>query len=170
MQTKFGDSIYHEILKDDLATIQNGVQDLDLHFDESLRFILAIPEDMSSFAYGSGKWTLSEVIGHLLDARIVFLNRLMYVVREEKVPLLSFDEQLWTQNSGYKEISITQLAAIYESGSRLIRAMVKVLPEGALERVGVANNIEITAEEILLYLIAHEKHHFKVIQERYLKN
>jgi uncharacterized damage-inducible protein DinB len=170
VMTKFKDSIFHQILKDELATIENGVGDLAIHFEESLKFIQRVPEEMATSAYESGKWTVSEVIGHLLDTRVVFLNRLMYVVRGEQAPLLSFDEQLWINNSGHQKLTIKELAFLYQCGSQLIHATVKTLPDQALSKVGIANHIEITAEEILLYLIAHEKHHFKVIADRYLRH
>ncbi len=165
---KFKDSIYHDILKHDLASIQNGIEDLALHCDQSLRFIQAIPRAKLAFAYAPGKWTVAQVVGHLLDTRIVFLNRILYVARGEKIPLPPFDEQIWVANGGYSRLGLDEMASIYSDGARLFQSMINALPPGSLGREGVANGVTITVEEIVLYLMAHEKHHLKVVAERYL--
>lgn len=165
---KFKDSIYHDILKDELASIQNGIEDLALHCDQSLRFIQAIPRSKIAFAYAPGKWTVAQVVGHLLDTRIVFLNRILYVARGEKIQLPPFDEQIWVENGGYSRLGLDELASIYSDGARLFQSMINALPPGSLDREGVANGITITVEEIVLYLMAHEMHHLNVVAERYL--
>ncbi len=166
---KFKDSIYHDILKNDLASIQNGIEDLALHCDQSLRFIQAIPRAKLPFAYAPGKWTVAQVVGHLLDTRIVFLNRILYVARGEKIPLPPFDEQIWVENGGYSRLGLDDLASIYSDGARLFQSTINTLPPGSLGREGVANGVTITVEEIVLYLMAHEKHHLNVVAERYLE-
>jgi uncharacterized damage-inducible protein DinB len=165
---KFVDSIYHDILKAELARIPNGVEDLTFHCDQSLRFIQAIPRAKLAFAYAPGKWTVAQVVGHLLDTRIVFLNRILYVARGEKIALPNFDEQIWVANGGYSRLGLDELTSIYSDGARLFQSMINALPPGSLGREGVANGVTITVEEIVLYLMAHEMHHLNVIAERYL--
>jgi uncharacterized damage-inducible protein DinB len=165
---KFRDSIYYSILKDDLALIKAGVAELAEHFTSSLRFIQSIPADKIGFAYGPGKWSVAQVIGHLSDTQTVFLNRILYISRGQSVALYPFDEQLWVGSAGHESLDREKLLNLYESGARHVQTVIASLPAGSLARAGVANGIEITVEEIILYLMAHEKHHLQVIRDRYL--
>ena len=69
---------------------------------------------------------------------------------------------------GHNKLGREALLSIYASGAKHVSAVVETLPSGSLAKRGVANNVDISVEEILLYLMAHEKHHLKVIRERYL--
>jgi uncharacterized damage-inducible protein DinB len=164
----FRDSIYHAILKDDLPLIRGGVRDLASHFSSSLVFIQSIPADRLGFAYAPGKWTVAQVIGHLSDTQTVFLNRILYISRGQSVALYPFDEQAWVESAGHDELGREKLLNLYESGAAHVQSVVAGLSPGSLGREGVANGVEITVEEIILYLMAHEKHHLRVIRERYL--
>jgi uncharacterized damage-inducible protein DinB len=165
---KFRDSIYHSILKDDLALIRDGVQDLASHFASSLSFIQSIPAAKLGFAYAPGKWTLAQVIGHLSDTQTVFLNRILYISRGQSVALYPFDEQLWVARAGHDALGREKLLELYGSGAAHVKSVVAGLSPESLKREGVANGVEITVEEIILYLMAHEKHHLRVLRERYL--
>ncbi|MEO6094856.1 MAG: DinB family protein [Fibrobacteria bacterium] len=165
---KFRDSIYYAILKDDLALLRGGVLDLGSHFSSSLVFIQSIPADRLGFAYAPGKWTVSQVLGHLSDIQTVFLNRALYISRGQSVALYPIEEQLWVGSAGHAELGREKLLDLYASGAAHVQSVVSSLPPGSLAREGVANEVEITAEEVILYLMAHEMHHLRVIRERYL--
>ena len=165
---KFIDSPYHAILKDDLPLIRGGTAHLPAHFSESLAFLQSIPAARLAHAYAPGKWTIAQLIGHLSDTQTVFLNRILYISRGQQVALHPFDEQTWVDTGGHNQVGREALMGLYASGAAHCAAVIEALPAGSLEREGLANNVEITVEEIILYLMAHEKHHLKVIRERYL--
>jgi uncharacterized damage-inducible protein DinB len=165
---KFRDSIYYSILKDDLALIPNGIKGLASHFSSSLVFIQSIPADKLGFAYAPGKWTVAQVIGHLSDSQTVFLNRILYISRGQSVAHYPFDEQTWVGSAGHDGLGRESLLNLYESGAAHAQSVVASLSSDSLRREGVANAVEITVEEIILYLMAHEKHHLRVIRDRYL--
>jgi hypothetical protein len=165
---KFKDSLYHTLLKDDLPLIPNVTRHLPAHFSESLSFLHSIPAAKLSHAYAPGKWTIAQLIGHLSDTQAVFLNRILYIARGEPVPLHPFDEQIWVRNGGHNGLGREALLSIYENGAAHLSAVIGALPQESLAKSGIANNVEITVEEIILYLMAHEKHHLRVIRERYL--
>ena len=165
---KFIDSPYHAILKDDLPQIPGGTAHLSAHFTESLAFLQSIPAEKLAHAYAPGKWTISQLIGHLSDTQTVFLNRILYISRGQHVALHPFDEQTWVTSGGHNHLEREALLNLYATGASHCAAVIESLPAGSLKREGLANNVEITVEEIILYLMAHEKHHLKVIRERYL--
>jgi DinB family protein len=165
---KFIDSPYHALLENDLPLIKGGVAHLPAHFSESLAFLQTIPAARLGHAYAPGKWTIAQLIGHLSDTQTVFLNRILYIARGQDVAHYPFDEQIWVGSGGHDGLGRDALLGLYASGSAHCQAVIESLPAGSLERQGLANQLEITVEEIALYLMAHEKHHLKVIRERYL--
>ena len=165
---KFIDSPYHALLKDDLPLILGGVAHLSVHFSESLAFLQTSPAARLGHAYAPGKWTIAQLIGHISDTQTVFLNRILYIARGQNVALYPFDEQIWIGSGGHDGLGRDALLDLYASGASHCRAVIESLPAGSLKREGLANQVEITVEEIVLYLMAHEKHHLRVIRERYL--
>ncbi len=166
--TRFKDSIYHAILKDDLAGIQNGLRDLPRHFAAGLEAIHSIPAAKFTHSYAPGKWTVAQVIGHLSDTQTVFLNRILYIARGEKAELHPFDEGLWVGNAGHNNLGREAILSLYAAGAAHVQTVVDAMPPESVAREGIANHVVITVEEIILYLMAHERHHLKVIRERYL--
>jgi hypothetical protein len=167
-EVKFIDSPYHAILKDDLPLIKGGAAHLSAHFTESLAFLQSIPPSRLGHAYAPGKWNVAQLIGHLSDTQTVFLNRILYIARGQNVALHPFDERIWVGSGGHDGLDRDALLGLYESGAAHCQAVIESLPRESLKREGLANQVEITVEEIILYMMAHEKHHFKVIRERYL--
>jgi hypothetical protein len=168
IKMKFIDSPYHAILKDDLPLIQGGIAHIPAHFAESLAFLESIPAAKIGHAYAPGKWTIAQLIGHLSDTQTVFLNRILYIARGQNVAHYPFDEQIWIGSGGHNGLGREALLGLYAGGAAHCRAVIESLPKESLKREGLANNMEITVEEIIFYLMAHEKHHLKVIRERYL--
>lgn len=165
---KFQESIFHRILAAELAELGDPAAALPGHFREGRAFVSGLPEARRSHAYAPGKWTVAQVVGHVVDTQLVFLGRILFIARGQPAALPSFDEGAWVETSGHREKSLMELAAIYERGTALLEALVASLPAGALAREGTANGIEIRGEEVLAYLIAHERHHFQVLKSRYL--
>jgi uncharacterized damage-inducible protein DinB len=168
MTIPFRDSIFHQILADDLAKLGDPAAELAPHFATSQTFLEFLPEAKAHHAYAPGKWTVSQVIGHLLDTRAVFLSRLLYIARGESIPLPGFDEQLWVRTAAHDTLDLPALRALWKAGADLLTLTVRSLPAPSLDNSGNANGITITVREILLYLIAHEKHHLRILSERYL--
>jgi uncharacterized damage-inducible protein DinB len=167
MTTRFKDSVFHRILEEELATLGDPAAALPVHNAEVQAFLGGLPEAKRGFAYAPGKWTLGQVVGHLADAQLVFLGRILFIARGQDAALPGFDEDRWIVSSGHGEKSLAELRDLLARGAALAEALVKSLPPGALSREGVANGILITPSEVLAYLIAHEKHHLRVIRERY---
>lgn len=168
MATLFRDSIFQKILAEELSQLGDARQALAPHFDAMTRFLAALPEAKAAHAYAPGKWTVSEVIGHLLDTRLVFLNRLLYISRGEARPLPGFDEGLWVREAGHAALPFAALRDLHQAGAAFASATLASLPAGSFSRSGEANGVLITGEEILRYLIAHETHHLRVLRDRYL--
>jgi uncharacterized damage-inducible protein DinB len=164
---RFTDSPFHRILADELAVLGDPVAELPRQRAGYLDFLSSLPESLASHAYAPGKWTVSQVVGHLADTQLVFLGRILFFARGQGTALPGFDEGTWVEASGHRGLSLARLREIHAAGSAAVAALVASLPPGALSREGEANGVRIRVDEILSYLIAHERHHVKVLRERY---
>jgi uncharacterized damage-inducible protein DinB len=165
---RFVDSPFHRILAEELAGLGDPVEALPRHQAGYLDFLAGIPETLVSHAYAPGKWTVGQVVGHLADTQLVFLGRILFIARGQKSALPGFDEASWAETSGHRGFSLARLREIHAAGAAAVAALVASLPPGTLALEGDANGVQIRVDEILCYLIAHERHHVKVLRERYL--
>ena len=131
-------------------------------------FKKAIPQDKIDFRYAEGKWSVKEIVGHLLDNERVMAYRALSISRNEKQSLPGFDENDYIRESNYSKRNyaglVDELRKVRESNL----PMFKSFSEEILDRRGIANNSEVTVRAILFIIAGHELHHIRIIKERYL--
>jgi hypothetical protein len=135
---------------------------------ETNNFLKTIPAEKEDFRYAPEKWMLKEVVGHVSDTERVLCYRAMRFSRNDSTVLSGFDENTYVPNSNFKNISLEEISeeksAIRQSNILLFKNM----NEEMLDRKGTANKMELSARALLFFIVAHERHHLKVIKERYL--
>lgn len=138
------------------------------HIRQTGDFFAALPEAKSDFAYAPGKWTVRQVVAHMLDVHIVFHYRAMCIARGESQSLLPFDENTYAAYWLNSQATLAQLAQAYHAMSRASLTLGSLLTPEAWARRGIANRIRISPELIYRATMGHEAHHQRVLQERYL--
>jgi len=127
----------------------------------------SFPKAMGDFTYQPGKWTVKEVIGHLIDTERVMAYRAMCIARDEKQLLPGFDQDDYVKSGNFKKRDLFDL--VYEF--RLLREsnmlLVKGLDKEVLSKRGTANNKEVTVLALFYIIVGHEKHHVNVLVDRY---
>jgi hypothetical protein len=135
---------------------------------EFVTFIERIPEEKLHSAYAMGKWTIAEVILHIIDAERVFQYRALRFLRNDKTPLPGFDQDFYVKNSDASTRSrkslISEFMAVREASITLFLN----LDNEALTRSGVASNIEWTVAALGFVICGHQKHHQQIMSQRYL--
>ncbi|MBM3923079.1 MAG: DinB family protein [Sphingomonadales bacterium] len=131
-------------------------------------FFNTLPEERGSFAYAPDKWTLKQVIQHLLDVERIFVYRLLWIVRGGQGSLPGFDENQFAMKGTATNRLLQDLCeewlALRESTDRLIVH----LDSTALQQKGMANNSLISVKALSYIIYGHVLHHMSVIKERYL--
>ena len=153
-----------------ITALQNVelIEELEICLHDFIRFVQNIPMDKFDFRYAEGKWTIKDIIQHLIDAERVFSYRAMRISRNDKTPLPGFEENDYVDNTNANGRSIqdllTELSAVRQSTLLLFKSF----SDEQLGRMGVASNAEVSTRAIGFIIIGHQKHHQKVFQERYL--
>ena len=125
-------------------------------------------EHRGNFCYANGKWTVKEVVGHLLDTERVFAYRALCIARGEKKSLPGFDQNDYVKEGNFNRRELFDLnyefRLLRESNLLLFRTFT---PE-MLKLKGFANESSVTVLAILFMIAGHEKHHMNVLREKYM--
>ena len=152
------------------------VKDIDL--PEALRYaakevqdlLASIPEEKGLYRYDDDKWTVKEVLNHMMDAERVFAYRALRFARNDETPLLPFDENAYAPLANAHARTIRQLASeLQRLRASTIDLYASFSPE-MLKREGTASNKKISVLNLGYIIAGHDLHHIKVLKERYLKD
>ncbi len=130
--------------------------------------ISKIPEDKEDYVYAEGKWTIKEIIGHIIDTERVLGYRAMRFARKDKTPLPGYDENHYVANANFKKQTLYSLGHEFAIVREANLALFKVWDEEALSQVGVANEMDVSVRAMLFMIAGHATHHMGVIKTKYL--
>ncbi|HUF14008.1 MAG TPA: DinB family protein [Longimicrobiales bacterium] len=119
-------------------------------------------------AYAEGKWTLKEVVGHVIDAERVFALRMMRFGRGDTTPLPSFDEDAYTPAGEFGTRTLDSLIEEFIAVRNATIHLIRGLPESAWTRRGVASGFEVSVRALAHIIAGHELHHRAILEHRYL--
>ncbi len=117
--------------------------------------------------YAPGKWSVKEVLGHLIDCERVFTYRAMRFARGDGTELPGFDENAWVPEGRFDDRPVAELAAEFGAVREASIAMFRGLPATTHLRKGVANGHPVTVRALAMILAGHEAHHVAILRERY---
>ncbi|MDQ3048069.1 MAG: DinB family protein [Bacteroidota bacterium] len=152
----------------DLVRKDNIIKVLGDQVLEIQAIISQIPEEKEDYAYAEGKWTIKEIIGHIIDTERILGYRAMRFARKDKTPLPGYDENHYVANANFKNQTLYQLAHEFAVVREANLALFKVWKEEELSQVGVANDLDVSVRALLFMMAGHATHHVNVIKSRYL--
>jgi len=130
--------------------------------------IHSITADKIDYRYAEGKWTIREVLCHILDAERIFTYRALRFARNDKANLHSFDENSYAPEANAGGRSLKKIADEFTHLRASTVDMFEGFTEEMLHRRGTANNNEISVLALGFVIAGHEAHHRKILVERYL--
>src|SRR6266852_3132326 len=143
-----------------LPVLRSQLDDLDV-------LLGGVAPERETYRYAEGKWSIRELVGHLIDAERVFGYRAFCIARGESRNLPGFDENEYMLSAPYDQIDLEDLL----SELRLVRlaniAMLRTLDEPAWMRVGTANDSPVSVRALAFIMAGHVRHHMGVLRERY---
>jgi len=142
---------------------------LKSEFKEAYDFYLTVSEDELVYRYAEGKWTIKEIISHLIDTERIFCYRALRFARQDKTLVAGFDENDYVKASNASNRAIEELLEEYASVRAASISLFKGFSDADLLRKGVAGSGEVSVRALGFLIIGHEKHHINVIKERYLE-
>jgi len=127
-----------------------------------------VDEAKGSYAYADGKWTVKEVLSHLIDGERIFAYRILRISRGDETPIEGFEQDGYIENSNANNRSFADLLDEFELTRRANVLMLNNLNEAALKRMGTASDNPVSVRALANISIGHVRHHLNILNERYL--
>jgi uncharacterized damage-inducible protein DinB len=143
-------------------------EELEISLHDFIKFVQNIPMDKFDFRYAEGKWTIKDIIQHIIDTERIFSYRALRISRNDKTPLPGFEENDYVDNTDAKSRSIQDLLTEFSAVRHSNLLMFKSFSDEQLRRIGIASEHEVSVRALGFLIIGHQKHHQKVFAERYL--
>jgi hypothetical protein len=132
-----------------VSLVRDGdiIKTLEDQATESLQLLRSLPADKGNFRYGPDKWSVKELIGHLIDSERIFSYRALRFSRNDQIPLAGFEQDGYVEAAKFDRLPLDQYA---------------------WERRGIASENEVTVRALAHIIAGHELHHIGILRERYL--
>ncbi|PZF73998.1 DinB family protein [Taibaiella soli] len=147
-----------------------NVADLIANYSGLLnQFVNDLPEHKANYAYAPGKWTVKDVLQHLLDAERIFTYRALRFARKDSTMLPGFEEDMYAANANAAQRSLQSLKEEFVSVRKATDLFFASLRDEQLQQKGTANNYSTTVQALAFVVFGHLLHHKQILEERYLQ-
>jgi len=151
-----------------VSTEYTLIEELEISVHRLIKFVQDIPMDKFDYRYAEGKWTIKDILQHIIDAERVFAYRALRFARNDTTELPGFEENSYADQANATKRSIqellTELAVVRQSTLFLFKSF----SEEELLRSGIASNNTMSVRALGFVIIGHQNHHQRIFQERYL--
>lgn len=127
-----------------------------------------IPAEKAEYRYAEGKWSVKEVLLHLVDTERIMAYRALRFVRKDKTNIHGFDENTYAPNSDAENRTLADIAEEFQAVRTSTIAMFKHFSTEMMDRTGTSNGGEASVRGLVYIIAGHELHHWNVLNERYL--
>ncbi|MGK6351841.1 DinB family protein [Parapedobacter sp. DT-150] len=161
---------YPAIYASYIDTIKGEALDMLQEQVESFpEFLAHIPAGKSEYAYAEGKWTIKEVVGHVIDTERVMAYRALRFARNDTKELIGFEPEDFVANARFNERSLESFAEEFVLVRQSNLMLFKSFNDHELARKGIASERLISVRAFLYIIAGHLNHHRNMIRERYLE-
>lgn len=128
----------------------------------------ALPNEKGCFAYEKGKWSIKEVLGHMIDGERMFSYRMFRISRGDETPIEGFEQDGYIENAYSDNRSFADLLDEFSLLRRANMIFFTNLTDEGWNRVGTANDVKISVKALIYIMAGHVEHHLNILKERYL--
>jgi len=131
-------------------------------------FLSSLPEAKADHAYAEGKWTIKQLLQHMIDAERIFTHRALWFARRSPSPLAGFDENEYAAVANVDKRSLSSLADEFIAVRKSSEFLFNSFSDKELNTSGTANTHAITVNALGFVTLGHFLHHRRIMEERYL--
>jgi hypothetical protein len=133
----------------------------------SEKFLKSFTEKQGNYSYADGKWTVKEVLGHVIDTEKIMAYRALAFARGEKQSLPGFEQDEYVAESNFNTRSLADMINEFLTVRESNIILFKSFNEEILNRRGTASESEVTVLALIYIIAGHEKHHMKILRKKY---
>ena len=134
---------------------------------ETLALLSALSEEQGDYRYAPGKWSIKEMLGHIIDAERVFCYRALRFARNDRTPLASFEQDEYVRSGNFGDCRLSDLIEEFIAVRRATVWLFRHLSADAWMRIGIASDNPVSVRALAYIVAGHELHHRRILQEKY---
>lgn len=138
-------------------------------FKEALQVFGGLPEEMGNYAYEPGKWSIKQMLIHLIDSERVFSYRTLSFMRGDRIALPGFNQDIWMEEVDVSGRTIKDLLKEWKAVRDNTLFLLAQCTEEQSKFVGTASGWKVTPRALFYVIIGHQIHHMNVLKEKYLQ-
>ncbi len=156
--------MYIKLLPDDDLVLQH----LKENFKRTREFIQSLPPDKLNYRYAENKWTIKEILVHIMDDERIYAYRALRIARNDKTPLPGFEQNDYVPVSLANKRNLLSIFQEYETIRNATLSLFTSFTSEDLLRIGTANDHPVSTRALAYHIAGHELHHVNIIKEKYL--
>jgi hypothetical protein len=141
---------------------------LEAQLGETRLLLDGLDDAAGNARYAPGKWSLKELLGHLIDSERVFAYRALAIARGDRASLPGMDQDDYVAAGSFDRLPLGALVDELEHVRRSTLALLAALEDDAWGRSGIANGVSVTVRALAFIIAGHQAHHMGVVRDRYL--
>lgn len=159
---------YYEAYIKQVSDEYTLTEELEISVHRLIKFVQEIPLDKFDYRYEEGKWTIKDILQHLIDAERIFSYRALRFARNDKTELASFEENIYAEEANANKRSIMDLLTEMAVVRQATLSLFKTFSQEELMRNGIASSNPMSVRALGFVIIGHQNHHQRIFKERYL--
>lgn len=136
---------------------------------ETLALLSPLSEEQGNYRYALDKWSIKDMLGHVIDAERVFAYRALRFARNDQTPLASFEQDDYVRSGDFGDRRLADLIEEFVAVRRATVWLFRTLSREAWMRRGIASDNPVSVRAIAYIIAGHELHHRKILREKYLR-
>lgn len=161
-------ALFHAVYLSELPTRGSALALLRNTFRESLELLGKLPETAGDFRYAPEKWSIKQVIMHLIDFERVFAYRILSFIRADRIGLPGFNQDFWMEEVDVSNRTIKDLLKEWKAVRDNTLFLLKQCTEAQSAFAGTASGWKVTPRALFYIIAGHQIHHINVLREQYL--
>ena len=146
------------------------IQTLEQQIENSLSLLRTIPSDKANFRYAPDKWSVKELLGHLIDSERIFSYRALSFARNDQTPLPGYEQNDYVREGDFDRRNLADMVEEFATVRRATIQLLRPLNETEWLRHGKANENDVSVRAVAYIIAGHELHHMGVLRNRYLQS
>lgn len=146
------------------------IQTLEQQIENSLSLLRTIPSDKANFRYAPDKWSVKELLGHVIDSERIFSYRALSFARNDQTPLPGYEQNDYVRDADFDSRNLADMAEEFATVRRATIQLFRPLNETEWLRHGKANENDVSVRALAYIIAGHELHHMEVLRSRYLQS
>lgn len=153
---------YISLVKSPLEQMTNQADFLNSYIEEN--------EDRLDYAYAEGKWSIRQVIMHVVDTEHIFVYRMLRIARGDKTALSGFDQDVLIDNTDFTHLDAGDLIRAVENQRAHTFSVINSFTTDKLTLTGTASDQEVSVRALIYMITGHMQHHINILNDRYIKS